>query len=147
MPIDPSATIAPTAKVHPDAIVGPQCVIGEYCIVEQDVALGRGNRLEPYVYLKRWTSMGDENAISACTALGTDPFDKSFTGDRSTATSSAKTTPSHEVRSANRRPFSATTTTSCPAVTWRTTRVWAMAAPLPVVLSSPDTSPSKIAPS
>ncbi|HZO52022.1 MAG TPA: acyl-ACP--UDP-N-acetylglucosamine O-acyltransferase [Bryobacteraceae bacterium] len=83
MPIDPSATIAPTAKVHPDAIVGPQCVIGEYCIVEQDVALGRGNRLEPYVYLKRWTSMGDENAISACTALGTDPFDKSFTGERS----------------------------------------------------------------
>lgn len=83
MPIDPSAMIAPTAKVHPDAIIGPQCVIGEYCIVEQDVMLGRGNRLEPYVFLKRWTTLGDGNEISAGTALGTDPFDKNFKGERS----------------------------------------------------------------
>lgn len=83
MAIDPSARIAPTAKVHPEAYIGPQCVIGEFCIVEEDVSIGRGNVLEPYVFLKRWTTMGDENEISAQTILGTDPLDKGFAGQRS----------------------------------------------------------------
>jgi UDP-N-acetylglucosamine acyltransferase len=39
--------------------------------------------LEPYVYIKRWTTLGDQNEISAGTALGTDPLDKLFTGERS----------------------------------------------------------------
>ncbi|MFN3322396.1 MAG: acyl-ACP--UDP-N-acetylglucosamine O-acyltransferase [Bryobacteraceae bacterium] len=83
MPIDPSVVIAPTARVHPDAVIGPQCVIGEYCVIESDVRLGRCCRLEPYVYVKRWTTMGDNNEISAGTVLGTDPLDKAFTGERS----------------------------------------------------------------
>jgi UDP-N-acetylglucosamine acyltransferase len=83
VPIDPSATIAPTARIHPGAVIGPQCNIGEYCVVEQDAVLGRANRLEPYVYVKRWTTLGDENEISAGAVLGTDPFDKAFQGHRS----------------------------------------------------------------
>lgn len=83
MPIDPSASVAPTARIHPEAHIGPHCVIGEYCVIESDVDLGRGCRLEPYVYIKRWTTMGEENEISAGTVLGTDPLDKNFTGQRS----------------------------------------------------------------
>jgi UDP-N-acetylglucosamine acyltransferase len=83
VPVDPSATVAPTARVHPDAVVGPGAVIGEYCVIESDVTLGAGTRLEPYVYVKRWTTMGDGNEISAGTVLGTDPLDKGFTGERS----------------------------------------------------------------
>ena len=83
MPIDPSATIAPTARIHPDAFVGPQTVIADYCVIEADVTIGAGCRLEPYVYVKRWTSMGERNLISAGTVLGTDPLDKAFTGARS----------------------------------------------------------------
>lgn len=83
MPIDPSAVIAPTARVHPEACVGPQVVIGEYCVIEQDVSIGASSRLEPYVFLKRWTTLGERNEISAGTVLGTDPFDKAFTGERS----------------------------------------------------------------
>ena len=83
MPIDPSARIAPTARIHPDAVVGPQCIIGEFCVIESDVTIGHECILEPYVYVKRWTSMGDRNEISSGTVLGTDPLDKSFTGDRS----------------------------------------------------------------
>ena len=83
MPIDPSATIAPTARVHDDAFIGPQSVIGEFCVVEQDVVVGKGTRLEPYVFVKRWTTMGEDNEISAGTVLGTDPLDKNFKGDRS----------------------------------------------------------------
>ena len=83
MAIDPSATIASTARVHPDAVIGPQTRIGEYCVVESDVSIGARCLLEPYVYLKRWTTMGDDNEISAGTVLGTDPLDKAFTGERS----------------------------------------------------------------
>ena len=83
MPVDPSAQIAPTARVHPEACIGPQAVIGEYAVIESDVVIGMGTRLEPYVYVKRWTKLGERNEISAYTALGTDPLDKNFTGARS----------------------------------------------------------------
>lgn len=52
-------------------------------MIESDVEIGTGCMLEPYVYVKRWTTMGDFNEISAGTALGTDPLDKAFTGERS----------------------------------------------------------------
>jgi UDP-N-acetylglucosamine acyltransferase len=83
MPIDPSATIAPTARVHPEACIGPQVVVGDYCVIESDVVIGAFTRLEPHVYVKRWTTMGERNEISAGTVLGTDPLDKNFKGDRS----------------------------------------------------------------
>src|ERR1017187_6330611 len=83
MPIDPSAVVAPTARVHPDAAIGPGVRIGECWVIEADGQIGAGCLLEPYVYVKRWTSMGERNEISAGTVLGTDPLDKNFTGTRS----------------------------------------------------------------
>src|ERR1700722_13270017 len=83
MSVDPSATVAPTARIHPDAIVGPGARIGEFCVIESDVVIGAGCILEPYVYIKRWTTLGERNQISAGTVLGTDPLDKNFTGERS----------------------------------------------------------------
>lgn len=83
MPIDPSAQIAPTARVHPDAVIGPGVVIGEYAVIEQDVVIGEGCVFEPHTFVKRWTTLGARNKISAGTVLGTDPLDKNFKGDRS----------------------------------------------------------------
>ncbi|MCC6263486.1 MAG: acyl-ACP--UDP-N-acetylglucosamine O-acyltransferase [Bryobacterales bacterium] len=83
MAVDPSTYVAPTAVIHPEAKIGPGCHIGEFCVVESDVEMGAECRLEPYVYVKRWTTMGSRNEISAGTALGTDPLDKGFTGERS----------------------------------------------------------------
>ena len=83
MPIDPSATVAATARVAPEARIGAGVHIGEYAIIESDVEIGAGCRLEPYVYIKRWTTLGERNEISAGTVIGTDPFDKKFTGERS----------------------------------------------------------------
>jgi UDP-N-acetylglucosamine acyltransferase len=77
------AVIAPTARIHPDARIGPGVDIGEFCVIEQDVEIGAGCVLEPYVYVKRWTTLGERNIISAGTVLGTDPLDKAFTGERS----------------------------------------------------------------
>lgn len=83
MSIDPTAQIGFTARVHPEAVIGPRTRIGEFCIVEQDVVIGADCKLEPYVYVKRWTTLGDRNEISAGTVLGTDPLDRNFTGERS----------------------------------------------------------------
>lgn len=83
MPIDPSAQIAATARAHPEAVIGARTRIGEFCVIEQDVSIGADCLLEPYVFVKRWTTLGDRNEISAGTVLGTDPLDKNFTGERS----------------------------------------------------------------
>ncbi|HEX5430540.1 MAG TPA: acyl-ACP--UDP-N-acetylglucosamine O-acyltransferase [Bryobacteraceae bacterium] len=82
MAVDPSAQIAATSQIHPDAVIGPGALIGEFCIVEADVIIGAQTRLEPYVWIKRWTTLGERNSISAGTVLGTDPLDKNFSGAR-----------------------------------------------------------------
>lgn len=83
MAVHPSAQVAPTARIHPDAVIGAATRIGEFCCIESDVTIGANCWLEPYVYVKRWTTLGDQNEISAATVLGTDPLDKSFSGERS----------------------------------------------------------------
>jgi UDP-N-acetylglucosamine acyltransferase len=83
MPIDPSAVIAPTAVVSSDADIGPGVRIGEFCVIEPDAVIGAHCVLDPYVYIKRWTTLGERNEIGAGTVLGTDPLDKNFAGDRS----------------------------------------------------------------
>ena len=83
VPNDPSAQIASTARVHPEALIGARTRIGEFCVIEQDVSIGADCLLEPYVFVKRWTTLGDRNEISAGTVLGTDPLDKNFPGERS----------------------------------------------------------------
>ncbi len=83
MPVHTSVYIAPTACVDSAAQIGPGTRVGEFCVIEPDVVIGASCVLEPYVYVKRWTHLGDENEISAATVLGTDPLDKSFNGERS----------------------------------------------------------------
>lgn len=78
MPVDPSASVSPVARIHPDAVIGPRCRIGDFCVIEQDVVLGADCKVEPYVFIKRWTTLGDRNEVSAGTVLGTDPLDKAF---------------------------------------------------------------------
>jgi len=69
--------------VHPECSIGPRTRIGDFCIVEEDVSIGEDCLLEPYTFIKRWTTLGHRNEISAGTVLGTDPLDKNFKGDRS----------------------------------------------------------------
>ena len=83
MPVDSSVYVAPTARVHAEAAIGSGTRIGDFCVIESDVCIGRDCVLEPYVYVKRWTTLGERNTVSSGTVLGTDPLDKNFTGERS----------------------------------------------------------------
>jgi len=83
MAIHPSARIASTARVAEGAEIGPGVEIGDFCVIEDDVAIGEDSRLESHVVVKRWTTLGRSNQISVGTALGTDPLDTGFSGERS----------------------------------------------------------------
>jgi UDP-N-acetylglucosamine acyltransferase len=83
VPVDPSAVIAASARIHPEAQIGARTRVADFCVIEEDVSIGEDCVIEPYVFIKRWTTLGDRNEISAGTALGTDPLDKNFKGDRS----------------------------------------------------------------
>lgn len=72
MPVASTAIIHPNARVHPDAI------IGEYCVIEEDVEIGAQTRLDPFVQVKRYTTLGEGNHIYSAAQLGTDPLDKKF---------------------------------------------------------------------
>ncbi len=78
MAINPSAVVPPTARIHAEAEVGARTSIGDFCILDRDVTVGADCVIEPYVHIKRWTTLGDRNEISAGTVLGTDPLDKNF---------------------------------------------------------------------
>jgi UDP-N-acetylglucosamine acyltransferase len=60
--VDPSAYIAPTARVDPGAAIAANVRVGEFCVIESDVVIGANCALEPYVYVKRWTTLGERNA-------------------------------------------------------------------------------------
>src|ERR1700690_2158956 len=83
MPVDPSARVGARAAVHADAELGPDVGVGGKRVNGGAVVVGASCRLEPYVYVKRWTTLGERNEISAGTVLGTDPLDKNFKGARS----------------------------------------------------------------
>lgn len=64
--------------VHPGARVDRSAVVGDYCIVEEGVEIGAGNRLDPFVIVKRYTTLGTGNHLYSGAQLGTDPLDKKF---------------------------------------------------------------------
>ena len=70
--------IASTAIVHPGARIDPTAVIGDYCIIEADVEIGAHCRLDPFVVVKRYTTMGSYNHLYSGAQVGTDPLDKKF---------------------------------------------------------------------
>jgi UDP-N-acetylglucosamine acyltransferase len=75
--------VAPTARVSAEAVIGPGARVGEFCVIDPDVVIGAGCVLDAYVYIKRWTTLGERNEIGAGTVLGTDPLDRNFDGARS----------------------------------------------------------------
>ena len=63
-------SIHPQAVVSPRAQVGRRVSIGPFCLVEDDVRLGDGCRLESHVVVRRGTTLGADNHLSAGVVIG-----------------------------------------------------------------------------
>jgi UDP-N-acetylglucosamine acyltransferase len=71
-----SAIVDPGARLAADVRVGPYAVIGP------DVEIGAGCIIGPHVVIQGPTRIGRNNHIHAHAALGGDPQDKKFAGER-----------------------------------------------------------------
>ena len=78
--IDERAVISASAVIHDDVSIGPFCVIGD------DVEIGSGTRIGPHVVIKGPTRIGTNNHIYQFAAIGDDPQDKKYAGERTRLT-------------------------------------------------------------
>jgi len=72
-----------TAQVHPSARIAEGVSIGAFCVIGADVEIGTGTSIGPHVVVDGPTRIGSDNRIHAFAALGGDPQDKKFHGERS----------------------------------------------------------------
>ena len=75
--IHPTAIISSNAKIGKDVLVGPYCVIGE------NVEIGDGTILKSHVVIEGITKIGKNNVIFPFAAIGTDPQDLKYEGEKS----------------------------------------------------------------
>jgi UDP-N-acetylglucosamine acyltransferase len=72
-----------TAQIDPKASIGKDVSIGAFCVIGPDVEIGDGTKIGPHVVIDGPTRIGRDNTIYAFAALGGDPQDKKFHGERS----------------------------------------------------------------
>jgi UDP-N-acetylglucosamine acyltransferase len=76
-----TAVVHPTAIIHDKAEIGPGAQVGAFCIVEENVQVGQGTILEPYVRLKPYTSLGVNNRVHSHAVIGGEPQHLGFEGE------------------------------------------------------------------
>ena len=76
-------SIHPTAVIDPSARIGTGVSIGPYCVIGADVAIGDDCWLGSHVVVDGPTRIGAGNRIHAHAAIGGDPQDKKYAGERS----------------------------------------------------------------
>lgn len=75
--IHPSACVDAAARIAPDVSIGAFCVIGP------EVEIGKGTTIGPHVVIDGPTTIGCDNHIHSFAALGGEPQDKKYGGERS----------------------------------------------------------------
>ena len=74
--------IHPTAQVDPGARLGARVSIGAFSIIGADVDIGEGTSIGSHCVISGPTRIGDDNRIHSHSALGGDPQDKKYAGER-----------------------------------------------------------------
>ncbi len=74
--------IHPSAVVGADVQLGMGVRVGAYCVLEGDVHVGDGTVLGPHCSVTGPTRIGRDNRFSGHAAIGGDPQDKKFRGER-----------------------------------------------------------------
>ncbi len=82
------STHAETMNVHPTAVIDPRarmpasCKIGPYCVIGGEVELGENCRLVSHVAIEGPTKIGANNSFFPFCAIGMDPQDVTYKGER-----------------------------------------------------------------
>jgi UDP-N-acetylglucosamine acyltransferase len=76
------AAIHATAVVDPSARIGAGVAIGAFTVVGADVEIGDGTTVGAHCSIQGPTRMGRDNRIHGHVAIGGDPQDKKFEGER-----------------------------------------------------------------
>lgn len=72
----------PTAAIDPGARIGSDVNIGAFTLIGAGVEIGDGTRIGPHCSITGPTRIGRENRIVGHAAIGGDPQDKKFAGER-----------------------------------------------------------------
>ena len=75
--------IHPTASIDPAAQLGAGVRIGAFTVIDADVQIGDGCVIGPHCSISGGTRMGNGNRIIGHAAIGGEPQDKKFKGERS----------------------------------------------------------------
>jgi len=81
-PCATDAVVHPTAVVDPQATIARSCRIGPYCVLGPEVELGEGSELIAHVTLHGPARIGVDNRFFPFSAIGTEPQDVSYVGER-----------------------------------------------------------------
>src|SRR3546814_20019405 len=75
--------IHPSACIDPDAQIADGVSIGAFCVIGPGVEIAQGTVIGPHVVIDGPTRIGRDNRIHAFAALGGEPQDQKYRGDRS----------------------------------------------------------------
>lgn len=75
------SVIHPTAVISKGAAVGDNVNIGAYCVVDDNVTIGSGTVLRPFVRVCNFTEIGSGCTIYEHAVIGGDPQDLSYKGE------------------------------------------------------------------
>lgn len=75
--------IHPSACIDPDAHIADGVSIGAFCVIGPGVEIAEGTVIGPHVVIDGPTRIGRDNRIHAFAALGGEPQDKKYRGERS----------------------------------------------------------------
>ncbi|MDO5504783.1 MAG: acyl-ACP--UDP-N-acetylglucosamine O-acyltransferase [Pseudoxanthomonas suwonensis] len=77
-----AALIHPTAVVDERATLAEDVVVGAYSVIGAEVSIGAGTRIGPHCSIQGPTRIGEGNHIHGHAAIGGDPQDKKYAGER-----------------------------------------------------------------
>lgn len=76
------ALIHPTAVIDPDARLGAGVSVGAFALIGAEVEIGDGTRIGPHCSVQGPTTIGRDNVFHGHAAIGGDPQDKKYAGER-----------------------------------------------------------------
>lgn len=74
--------IHPTAQIDPGARLGANVSVGAFAVIGPDVEIGDGTRIDAHCVVTGPTRIGRDNHFHPHAAIGGDPQDKKFAGER-----------------------------------------------------------------